>query len=133
MDKEDIIKFRRTCETMLNSKQKKLKEIADEVGLSEPSVVKIMNTPLPELKGIRASTLGAIQDFNKNHRDDCYRQDAEVEETVKFYPVPKCKETRKEIGEESAKQSTFWSLINEASRCTPANIQLIIKINPQEL
>lgn len=131
MDKEDIIKFRRTCETMLNSKQKKLKEIADEVGLSEPSVVKILNTPLPELKGIRASTLGAIQDFNKNHRDDCYRQ--EVEEPAKSNPIPKSKETRKEIGEESAKQSTFWSLINEASRCTPANVELVIKVKPHTL
>jgi len=142
MDRDDIIKFRRICKTFLDSKQMTRKQIAGEIGLSEPSVVKALTVPIQDLKGLRASTLGAIQDFNKKHQSDADYIDAgpppeSVEEQIPIDPKreydPPKKETQREIANEAAIQNTFWSLINEAARCVPDNIKIIVEIQSKKI
>ena len=73
--KEDILKFRKTCDVLLKEKGYTRGSICREAGMSEPTLQKLLNDELDSFKrsgqaGMRSSTLGIIQDFNKRHKDD---------------------------------------------------------------
>ncbi|KKP51035.1 MAG: hypothetical protein UR43_C0028G0006 [candidate division TM6 bacterium GW2011_GWF2_33_332] len=68
--KDDILKFRKIYTILTKEKGKQKKYVYHEMSISEPSLVKILTADLNDLKGLRASTLGVIQDFNKRHMDD---------------------------------------------------------------
>jgi len=73
--KDTIIKFRKTCDVLINEKGYTKGSICKEAGMSEPTLQKLLNDELDSFKrdgqaGMRSSTLAIIQDFNKMHRDD---------------------------------------------------------------
>lgn len=65
--KEDVIKFRKIYKILIDNKVLHKNSIIKELGLSEPSLHKILTADLDDLKGLRASTLGLLQDFMKRH------------------------------------------------------------------
>ena len=66
MERDDITKFKKTCEVLKKEKNYTEKTIAEEMGISDVHVKNILRDKVL----IRASTLGMIQDFNKWHRTD---------------------------------------------------------------
>ncbi len=68
--KEDIFKFKNLCTILRKEKGWKLQRISIETGLSQTCIDKIMKVEnTDDMKGIRASTLGIIQNFCKKYRD----------------------------------------------------------------
>ena len=145
MNTDDIIKFRKTCEKLLENKKITKKDISKEIGLSEPSVIKIMTVPLSDLKGLRASTLAAMQDFSKKHKIEADYADItpedisadpplSIKEQVKQRMQEK-KETERESSHERKEATTkrekaaiFWNLVLEASMVIPENVEMEIKV-----
>lgn len=68
--KEDILKFRKCCEILKSEKGFTNEKLCKELGISDPTLSKLMTFDLSDLKGIRASTLGIIQGFLKRHCND---------------------------------------------------------------
>lgn len=73
--KEDILKFRKLCDILLKDKGYSKSSICKEIGISEPTLQKLLTAELDSFNrdgssGMRASTLGIIQDFNKKHCND---------------------------------------------------------------
>ena len=67
--KEDVIKFRKTCDILIKNKGYNKNRIVTESGISWPTFQKILVTPIDELH-IQASVLGLVQDFNRKHCED---------------------------------------------------------------
>jgi DNA-binding Xre family transcriptional regulator len=68
--REDILKFRKVCVVLKSEKEYTNEKLCKELGISDPTLYKLINADIDELKGIRASTLGVIQDFMKRHCND---------------------------------------------------------------
>jgi hypothetical protein len=67
---DDLIKFRKICLALLADKKLRIGEIEAETKLSSTSLTKYLHGKEDEMPKLRASTLGAMQDFNKNHTID---------------------------------------------------------------
>ena len=67
--KEDIIKFRKLCDVLINENGYNKNRIVVESKLSWPTFKKVIEAPIDELK-IQASILGFIQDFIRKHSAD---------------------------------------------------------------
>lgn len=67
--KDDILKFRKTCDVLIADKGYNKNKISIESKLTWPTLKKVLEDPVDEIK-IMPSILGIIQDFNKKHIDD---------------------------------------------------------------
>lgn len=67
--KDDILKFRKTCNVLIADKGYNKNKISIESKLNWPTLKKVLEDPIDKIK-IAASNLGLIQDFNKKHLDD---------------------------------------------------------------
>ena len=140
--KEDVIKFRKVYNILIDKKVLTAKSIIKELGLSEPSLHKILTADLDELKGLRASTLGMLQDFMKRHINDLnyagIESDPLAESTndVRIKIKPGVKERReqelRERGKDPGPIKTFWDFIALASGCIPENVTINITINERK-
>jgi AraC-like DNA-binding protein len=65
----DVIHFRRICNNLVNGKTRTAKQIAQEMGISDLTLKKLLTAELDETFHIRASVLGLIQDFSKKYTD----------------------------------------------------------------
>lgn len=66
--KEDVLRFRAITDVFVKKLGKTVKDVEKESGISYPTVVKILNTPIEEIH-VRASILGKIQDWCKKRKD----------------------------------------------------------------
>lgn len=64
-----MIHFRRICNNLVNGKTRTAKQIAQEMGISDLTLKKLLTAELDETFHIRASVLGLIQDFSKKYTD----------------------------------------------------------------
>jgi hypothetical protein len=67
--KDDILKFRKCVDVLKKEKGFSNVKICSEMGISDPTLKKLMETDIAELKP-RASVLALVQDFNKKHCND---------------------------------------------------------------
>lgn len=67
--KEDVRHFRRICNNLVNGKTRTAKQIAQEMGIADLTLKKLLTAELDETFHIRASVLGLIQDFSKKYTD----------------------------------------------------------------
>lgn len=67
--KDDVLRFRKICQVLLESNTKRKKDLEQLTGLSTVAIHKILHSDLNEEFHLRASTLGIIQDFNKKFCD----------------------------------------------------------------
>jgi len=85
--KDDILKFRSVCEILRKEKQYTNKQFCQELGISEPTLTKLLKDDINEIKP-RASVLGIVQDFNKNHRSDVNYAGVTTEPEPGWKPKP---------------------------------------------
>jgi hypothetical protein len=67
--KNDILKFRKCVEVLISEKGYNKNKISLELKLTWPTLKKILEAPIDEIK-IQASVLGILQDFLKKHCND---------------------------------------------------------------
>jgi hypothetical protein len=67
--KEDVRRFRKIYSNLVEGKTRTPKQIRDEMGISQPTLKRLIEAPIDEEFHIRASILGLIQDFSKKYRD----------------------------------------------------------------
>lgn len=65
--KDDVVRFRKICRILIEGKAKTQRDICAFMNLSAPSLARLLTAPIDESFHLRASTLGAIQDFNKHY------------------------------------------------------------------
>ena len=148
--KEDILKFRKVCDILKQDKGYKLPQLIKELGVSEPTFYKLINTDINELK-IQSSVLGLVQDFNKKHLDDVryagiegIKEPAPIKEKKVLkdqHKVPS--ETVQQSDDMPTKEATkkskdkiiesacedFISVLAEAAKRLPDNVRISISIN----
>lgn len=67
--KEDVRRFRKIYSNLVEGKTRTPKQIRDEMGISQPTLKRLIEAPIDEEFHIRASILGLIQDFSKKYTD----------------------------------------------------------------
>ncbi len=67
--RDTVRRFRKICENLINGKTKTRGEIQRIMNISDPTLKRLMTATLDEEFHIRASILGAVQDFNKKFCD----------------------------------------------------------------
>jgi len=133
--KEDILKFRKVVDILKSEKGYKLPQLVKEIGVSEPTFFKLINTDINELK-IQASVLGLVQDFNKKHLDDIRYVGIE---SIKEPVITQEKKSSKNQANESPKKGKdkinasvsedFIFALAEAAKRLPDNVCISISIN----
>lgn len=149
--KEDVLKFRKCVEMLKSEKGYTNEKLCKELGISDPTLFKLMTIDLTELKGLRASTLGIIQDFMKAHCNDInyagiepdtsFKVDADkLRKNLGNYQEPR-KEKEKAIEIHTDEQkgnhsseileqtSNPFDLFLEALKSVPSNVTIHILIN----
>lgn len=148
--KEDLLKFRKCCEILKTEKDYTNGNLCKELGISEPTLFKLMTMDINEAKGLRASTLGIIQDFLKKHCNDVNyagikpapedvqemrknlgNYDKKVEEKtspIDYTIVPGKKKDPEIISQTEQTGNPFAALL-EALNNVPKNITIVITIN----
>lgn len=153
--KEDLLKFRKCCEILKTEKDYTNGKLCKELGISEPTLFKLMTMDINEAKGLRDSTLGIIQDFLKKHCNDVnyagikpapeavqemrknlgnYKEpDKKVEEKtspIDYTIVPGKKKETESIALTEQTGNPFTALL-EALNSVPKNITIVITVNGQ--
>lgn len=120
--KEAVIEFRKLCKVLIDEKGYTIDKICAETGLSYPTYDKLIKADLSEKCGIRASTIGILQDFHKKHVDDLRYQGIEKKE-------PRQKKSKKltapvvpEVISQAAEQKTEQLLVQRDSMYVLAEI-----------
>ncbi len=141
--KDDILKFRKTCDVLIADRGYNKNKISIESKLTWPTLKKVLEDPVDEIK-IMPSILGIIQDFNKKHIDDVryegikseYPAAPSVEERKIASPAARdrndeAKEVRKVLsdGPESKHRDDFSSFIKKLAAECPSNMKIKITIN----
>ena len=139
--KEAVIEFRKMCKVLIDEKGYTADKICTETGLSWSTYDKLMKADLQEKCGIRASTVGIIQDFHKKHVNDLRYSGIEPGETkpAKKAKKPEAPETpeaiKAEIGQTNELivkrdlMSSFAEVLTEMSKILPFNVTINIAIN----
>jgi len=156
--KEDVLRFRKCVEMLKSEKGYTNEKLCKELGISDPTLFKLMTIDLTELKGLRASTLGIIQDFMKAHCNDINyagiepleitpenKEKVEAAERLSKHPYFKGKTSggandlrpekeKKEVGPEQISgtletTSNPFALLLEALKSIPSNVRIQISIN----
>ena len=146
---DDILKFRKTCDILMKEKGYTRGSICREAGMSEPTLQKLLNDELDSFKrsgqaGMRSSTLGIIQDFNKRHMDDVtyagvksevipmgtktgkieFEHNNQEKERAELLKKPETK-----IEPEPLTAPSFMESFIEALKQIPSNVTIQISIN----
>ena len=67
--RDHVIHFRRICDNLVTGKTRTATQIAQEMGIAQPTLQKLLTAEIDETFHIRASILGLIQDFSKKYTD----------------------------------------------------------------
>lgn len=150
--KDDIKAFRKLVNLLTSEGKYTIDKICSEAHISYPTIDKILNTDVSELK-IRASTLGIIQDFLKKHVNTFKYAGITPEEEpkqkrqkkVKVESIPEAlpedrefdsaqllNESSKKIELSPEKEEilrSFADLLKELAELVPCNMKLTIQIN----
>jgi hypothetical protein len=140
--KEEIIRFRELCNVLIEEKDWSLKRLAMEIKVSPPTLDRIRTSDLDDLKGVHASTLGAIQDFCKRHREvleyagiesdpETVRKLNSAVDVIKEHTEDMFKK-KKQVGSEPIPSNPvldFWMHLGNAYCLKPDNVDIVITIN----
>lgn len=102
--KEDVLKFRKLCDILINEKEMTVNKIVIESGITWPTIKTLREEDIDNIH-IKSSILGRIQDYLKKHCEDMNYAGIKSETFVE--------KTEKELGEQFIKEQTEEILAGE--------------------
>jgi hypothetical protein len=142
--KDDILKFRKICGILLKTESRKV--ICLDMGVSDPTLTKLLDSDLDDEFKIRASMLGMVQNFNKKHREILNYAgiepaspsvvDKEVERLNKnnshYHPETEKKKPSPAPEPKPEAKEDFFDLMRRASKVIPKNVKLIVELKDEK-
>lgn len=130
--RNDVVRFRKLCDVLTKEHRWLQKQLFAEVGLSHTAVTTLWKGDVKDVK-LRASTLGAIQDFIRKHIDKLNYAGVksgkkDIDKVIDAVNRGGASRHPPSADEPVSKNGQFWVLIEQARRCKPEGVTINITL-----